>query len=232
VTAVRRGIPRRGGSPRLVRGRKAGTAHLFSDLAYERIKELIITTKLPPGALLTEGELAGQLGLGRMPVREAMQRLAQDDLVMIVPRKGSFVLPVQVEDLQKIFELRVTLECLSCQLAAERITDEELKKLEAMFENVDSLDEGSEEHVRIDRAFHRAVAAATRNEYLQRAVERTLNLAVRLLYVSGSRMAKVGEIAGEYRRVLDALRRRDGRAASEAMRAHIEEFRKKVRSAV
>ena len=94
------------------------------------------------------------------------------------------------------------------------------------------MDEGSEEHVRIDRAFHQAVAAATRNEYLQRAVERTLSFAVRLLYVSGSRMAKVGEIAEEYRRVVDALKRRDGAAAAKAMRAHIEEFRSKVRSAV
>lgn len=229
---MRRNLSKTARSPRPAPRRKTATGHLFSDLAYERIKEMIITAKLPPGALLTEGELASQLGMGRMPVREAMQRLAEDDLVMIVPRKGSFVLPIQVEDLQKIFELRVTLECLSCQLAAERITEEELKKLEAMFENVDSLDEGSEEHVRIDRAFHRAIAAATRNEYLQRAVERTLNLAVRLLYVSGSRMAKVGEIVEEYRRVLDALRRRDGKAAAEAMRAHIEEFRKKVRNAV
>jgi len=219
-------------SPRPGRRRKPTTGHLFSDLAYERIKEMIISAKLAPGALLTEGQLAGELGMGRMPVREAMQRLAQEDLVMIVPRKGAFVHPIQVEDLQKIFELRVTLECLSCELAAERITDEEVKALEAIFEGVDSLAEGSEEHVRIDRTFHRAIAAAARNEYLQRAVERTLNLAIRLLYVSGSRMAKVGEIAEEYRRVLDALRRRDGKAAAEAMRAHIEEFRKKVRSVV
>ncbi len=229
---LRRGLTRTGRSSRTARRRKPATGHLFSDLAYERIKEMIITAKLPPGSLLTEAELAGQLGIGRMPVREAMQRLVQDDLVMIVPRKGSFVHPIQVEDLQQIFELRVALECLSCQLAAERMTAEELKSLEAMFEDVDVLAEGSEEHVRVDRAFHRAIAAATRNEYLQRAVERTLNLALRLLYVSGSRMAKVGEIAEEYRRVLDALRRRDGEAAAEAMRAHIEEFRKKVRSAV
>jgi len=229
---ARKGRPKTPRSPRPGRKRMAGTAQLFSDLAYGQIKEMIISAKLPPGSLLTEGELAAQLGLGRMPVREAMQRLAQEDLVMILPRKGSFVHPIQVEDLQKIFELRVTLECLSCELAAERITDEELEGLDALFEKVDTLAEGSEEHVRIDRAFHRAIAAATRNEYLQRAVDRTLNLAIRLLYVSGSRMAKVGEIAEEYRRVLDALRRRDGKAAAEAMRAHIEEFRKKVRSAV
>jgi DNA-binding GntR family transcriptional regulator len=229
---MRRSTFKIAGSRRGARTQKAASGHLFSDLAYERIKEMIISSRLSPGTLLTEGQLASQLGMGRMPVREAMQRLALEDLVMILPRKGAFVQPIQVEDLQKIFELRVTLECLSCELAAERITEEELKKLEAMFENVDSLAEGSEEHVRVDRAFHRAIASATRNEYLQRAVERTLNLAIRLLYVSGSRMAKVGEIAEEYRRVLEALRRRDGKAAAEAMRAHIEEFRKKVRDTV
>lgn len=217
---------------RVERGRRRAPAHLFSELAYERIKEMIITARLAPGTMLTEGELSRQLRMGRMPVREAMQRLAQEDLVIIMPRKGYFVHAIRVEDLQKIFELRVTLECLSATLAAERITEEELKKLEALFRDVEELDEGSEEHVRIDRAFHQAVAAATRNEYLQRAVERTLSFAVRLLYVSGSRMAKVGEIAEEYRRVLDALKRRDCTAAAKAMRAHIEEFRAKVRSAV
>src|SRR5574342_876176 len=116
-----KGRPKTPISPRPGRKQKPGIAQLFSDLAYGQIKEMIISAKLPPGSLLTEGELASQLGIGRMPVREAMQRLAQEDLVMILPRKGSFVHPIQVEDLQKIFELRVTLECLSCELAAERI---------------------------------------------------------------------------------------------------------------
>ena len=108
------------------RGRRRAPAHLFSELAYERIKEMIITARLAPGTMLTEGELSRQLRMGRMPVREAMQRLSQEDLVIILPRKGYFVHAIRVEDLQKIFELRVTLECLSASLAAERITAEEL----------------------------------------------------------------------------------------------------------
>jgi DNA-binding GntR family transcriptional regulator len=92
--------------------------------------------------------------------------------------------------------------------------------------------DGRAEHVRIDRAFHRAVAAATRNDYLQRAVDRTLTLALRLQYLSGSRMARVREIAHEYRAVIAALRRHDGSGAEAAMHAHIEQFRNKVRSAM
>lgn len=212
--------------------RSRPSRHLFSDLAYERLKEMIIAITLPPGRLLGEAEVAAQLRMGRMPVREAMQRLAREDLVIILPRKGSFVAPIQVEDLPKIFELRVTLECLSARLAAERITEDELQRLETLIRDVEPLPEGPEAHVRIDRAFHRGIAAATRNDYLQRAVERTLNLALRLLYVSGSRMARVGEIAHEYRAVLAALHDRDGVRAAEAMRAHIEEFRNKVRRAM
>jgi DNA-binding GntR family transcriptional regulator len=202
---------------------------LFSDRAYEAIRERIVTTELAPGRLLTEAELASQLGLGRMPVREALQRLVQDDLVVILPRKGSFVAPIRVEDLPKIFELRLALEGLASRLAAERMTAEELAWLEALIADARGLSDGSAEHVRVDRAFHRAIAAATRNEYLQRAVERTLNLALRLLYLSDSRMARVREIEHEYRAVLRALRRRDGAAAAAAMRGHIEEFRNKVR---
>ncbi|MDR7522800.1 MAG: GntR family transcriptional regulator [Armatimonadota bacterium] len=216
----------------LRRGRTRRGARLQSDEAYERIKAMILMTRLAPGQMLTEADLAAQLGMGRMPVREALQRLAQEDLVTIVPRKGSLVTPIQVDDLQKIFELRLALEGLSARLAAERITDDELDAIVALIEGAREATEGSERHVQVDRAFHLGIAAATRNEYLQRAVERTLNLALRLLYISGSSMAKVGEIAHEYYAVLDALRRRDGPAAAAAMQAHIEEFRTKVRSAI
>jgi DNA-binding GntR family transcriptional regulator len=212
--------------------RVAPRRQLFSDEAYERLKQMIITAELRPGTPLTEADLATQLGLGRMPVREALQRLAQEDLVVIVPRKGSFVSPIRVEDLQKIFELRLAVEGLSARLAAERIREDELRALEGLIERAGDVDEGSRRHVQIDRTFHLTIAAAARNEYLARAVERTLNLALRLLYLSGSRMAKVGEIAHEYRAVLDALRRGDGEAASAAMQAHIEEFRKKVRASI
>jgi DNA-binding GntR family transcriptional regulator len=224
-TGIREARRPRPGQPGKLRG-------LFSDQAYERIKEMILTMQLRPGQMLTEAELGAQLGLGRMPVREALQRLAQEDLVAIVPRKGSFVVPLQLDDLQQIFELRLALECLSARLAAERITEEELRQLEELIERNRAVNEGTAAHVRVDRAFHLGVAAASRNEYLVRAVERLLNLALRLLYMSGSPMARVGEILPEYRSILDALRRRDGEAACRAMEAHIEEFRNKVRHAI
>jgi DNA-binding GntR family transcriptional regulator len=205
---------------------------LQSAEAYERIREMILTAELPPGRHITEVELAHQLGMGRMPVREALQRLAQEDLITIVPRKGSMVAPIQIDDLQKIFELRLVLEGLSAQLAAERITDEELDSIENLIDMVYDVDEGSREHVRIDREFHLRIALATRNEYLHRAVERVLNHALRLLYISGSRMARVKDIRHEYDAVIRALRRREGRAAALAMQSHIEEFRKKVRSSI
>lgn len=205
---------------------------MISDQAYERIKEMILTMDLRPGQMLTEAELGAQLRLGRMPVREALQRLAQEDLVTIVPRRGSFVTPLQLDDLQQIFELRLALECLSAWLAAERITDEEMQRLEDLIERNRHVNEGTAAHVRVDRAFHLGVAAATKNAYLVRAVERLLNLALRLLYMSGSPMDRVSEIFLEYRSVLDALRRRDGPGACRAMEAHIEAFRNKVRNAI
>jgi len=211
---------------------RKGNNKLFGDEAYERIKDAILTMQLSPGQPLTEGELGARLGLGRMPVREALLRLAQEGMVTIVPRKGSFVTRVGIEDLQKIFELRLTVEGLSARLAAERITALEFDTLEALFEKSPNIQEGSEQHVRIDRAFHLTVARATKNEYLERAVEHTLNLAMRLLYLSGSRMSKVSEIMPEYQAVLDALRGRDPDAACRAMQAHIEEFRKKVRGMI
>jgi DNA-binding GntR family transcriptional regulator len=193
---------------------------------------MIIAMTLAPGQVLTEAELATNLGLGRMPVREALRRLVEDDLVVVLPRRGSLVTPICLEDLPKIFELRLVLEGPAARLAAERISPAELDALEALIAGGTGLSDGPAEHVRIDRAFHRAVAAATRNDFLQRAVDRTLTLALRLQYLSGSRMAHVREIAHEYQAVIDALRRRDVSGAEAAMRAHIEQFRNKVRGAM
>lgn len=224
--------PRRSPGTRLRRARSSRSPILFSDQAYERLKQMILTMALRPGQVLTEARLAQRLRLGRMPVREALQRLAQEDLVTIIPRKGVFVAPLRLDELQNIFELRLTLECFAARLAAERITDEELARLYDLIERHRDVNEGSAAHVRIDRAFHLGIAAATKNDHLVRAVERLLNLALRLLYMSGSRMARVGEILPQYLSVLDALRRRDGDAACRAMQSHIEEFRNKVRQSI
>ena len=108
----------------------------LSDKAYELIRHKIITLELPPLAPIDEQALMEDLQLGRTPIREALQRLAAEDLVLLAPRRGMFVADISITDLQKIFELRMVLEGFCARLAAERVTPEQLAKMEAAIQEL------------------------------------------------------------------------------------------------
>src|SRR3989304_7611670 len=85
----------------------------LSQKAYLQLRRKIITIDLPPGAILDEAILQADLGLGRTPIREALQRLAWEKLVTIIPRRGIFVADIALTDLQRLFEMRTSLEALA-----------------------------------------------------------------------------------------------------------------------
>ena len=89
--------------------------------AYELIRVKIITTQMPPGAVIHEGDLMAELGLGRTPIREALKLLEAQRLVSVSPRRGMFVAPINLADLGEIEEMRSVLDPLSVRLAAARI---------------------------------------------------------------------------------------------------------------
>ena len=93
---------------------------------YRQIKEKIITLRLPPASMIDEERLANQMNIGLTPVRQALRRLALENLVVILPRRGTMVADLNLADLQKIFELRVELETLAARLAAQRATPEQI----------------------------------------------------------------------------------------------------------
>ena len=105
----------------------------LADRAYVAIRDLIVSLELPPGALIDERRAGAQsLGIGRTPVREALRRLAQEQLVEVFPRRGMFVTGVDVRDLARISEVRAALEPEAARLAAERATDEQRDGLAAL----------------------------------------------------------------------------------------------------
>src|SRR5690242_5497249 len=110
-------------------------ANSQSGEAYRLIKEQIITLALPPAALIDEARLMADLELGRTPIREALQRLALENLVVILPRRGTIVADLNMSDLQKIFEIRVDLEVYVVRLAARRASAAQIDAMEALFED-------------------------------------------------------------------------------------------------
>src|ERR1044071_4558037 len=93
-----------------------------SEEAYHRILERIVTLEMAPGSVVNEARLRDELKIGRTPIREALQRLARENLVRSVPHRGTFVTDVNISDLARITEVRLVLEAHAARLAAEKMT--------------------------------------------------------------------------------------------------------------
>src|SRR5260370_5958470 len=93
-----------------------------SEEAYHRILERIVCLEMPPGSVVNEAHLREELKIGRTPIREALQRLARENLVRSIPHRGTFVTDVNITDLARITEVRVVLESHAARLAAERLS--------------------------------------------------------------------------------------------------------------
>lgn len=101
----------------------------LADTAFERIRGDILECALEPGAEVTEGELAERYGLGKAPIRAALQRLAQVGLVQALPRRGHLITPITVKDVHDLFELRMLIEPPLAAKAARTITDADVERL-------------------------------------------------------------------------------------------------------
>src|SRR5205809_1514706 len=93
-----------------------------SELAYQRILDRVVSLEMPPGSVVNEARLREELKIGRTPIREALQRLARENLVRSIPHRGTFVTDVNITDLARITEVRVVLEAHAARLAAEKAT--------------------------------------------------------------------------------------------------------------
>src|SRR2546427_1570916 len=116
----------------------------LSEQAYLRIRDQIITLSLPPGSVIDEGRLRQQLGLGRTPIREALRRLSQEDLVAVIPNRGTFVAGITITDLAAVTEIRVELEGFAFRLAAERATPDECAVFRDLIAELDAMEPDGE----------------------------------------------------------------------------------------
>ena len=144
----------------------------LTDRAYAQIEELIVTLQLPPGTVLSELVLADRLGIGRTPIREALQRLSRDGLVNILPRRGVLVSDIDLRAQLRLLEVRRELERLMARSAAERATDEERSQFSeiaaGMYRASDKQDDIS--FMRLDQQFNTLVSLAARNEFASRSM--------------------------------------------------------------
>jgi DNA-binding GntR family transcriptional regulator len=201
---------------------------LAADRAYLAIRGLIVSLELPPGAVIDERELMRRLGLGRTPVREALRKLAQEQLVEVFPRRGMFVTGVDVRDLARISEVRAALEPEAARLAAERATEEERDELAALS---DSIKRGAD-LMGLDERIHRAIYAAAHNDLMEKTLGEYYVLALRIWMLALDRAQDLEEAVEAHRDLIQAIVVGNGDRAADTMRAHVRDFEQAMRKAL
>jgi DNA-binding GntR family transcriptional regulator len=194
-----------------------------SDRAYAELKRLIVETELAPGVLLEERDLMERLGVGRTPLREAIQRLTRDNLIESVPHRGYFVTEVTFANVRHAFELRLAIEVFAAGIAARRATARDLQQFDDLLAEIRAgLGTGDRHwHLDVDRRVHLVVASATGNPYLRQTIEDLFNLSARLQYMARQPISLAREEIDNYQHLRDAIGARDDTAAAAAMQDHI-----------
>jgi DNA-binding GntR family transcriptional regulator len=208
-------------------GARSGAGELLADRAYVELRDLIITLALAPGAPINEDLLGRELQLGRTPLREAIKRLALENLISVYPRRGTFVTEINITDLAHISDVRVQLEGHAAYRAAQRLTEAERQELDALLEQV-SRPEG--DLMSLDAQVHRFIYSCAGNPYLRDTLERYLNLSLRIWYLVLARLPHLFERVLEHRDLLQAIRDGHAERAREIAAEHVATFEGEIRS--
>lgn len=141
--------------------------------AYDELRARIVGLELAPGTRLIERDLAEELNVSRIPLREAMQRLAQDGLVVVVPRQGAIVSPFTVDDVRDLFDVRESLEVLAARLAAERADEAGLNSLAAQLDTARRATERGDKPAiaAANAGFHAIIVELAANPLLESLLE-------------------------------------------------------------
>ncbi|MGW0816494.1 GntR family transcriptional regulator [Streptomyces viridiviolaceus] len=211
----------------------AGQGHgTLADQAYRSIADRLVTLQIRPGEPINDERIAGELGFGRTPVREALKRLEHERLIVAYPRRGTFATEVQIADLGHISEVRLQLEPLAAALAAERASDGDRAGLDRLLAQLAKSSDGEGDLIRLDMTLHRAIYAATRNPYLEDTLIRYDNLATRIWCLFLDRLPDLAGHVHEHGPLLSAIIDRDAEKAKALAASHVKGFEVAIRSVI
>lgn len=205
----------------------------LTERAYRQIEELIVTLELPPETILSEQSLAQRLSIGRTPIREALQRLARDGLVVILPRRGILVSQINLKTQMRLLEVRRELERLMARSAAERATPEETVQFGSIARDMRRASDQADDmtFMRLDRALNELVSQAARNEFAARAMSLMHGLSRRFWYQHYREAGDLPLSARLHADLADAIARHEVEAAgraSDLLIDYIESFARKT----
>lgn len=194
------------------------------EVVCETLREAIRKGVLKPGERLMEIQLADELGVSRTPVREAIRKLELEGYVIMMPRRGTYVANLSIRDINEVFEIRTALDSLASGLAAERITDEELERLQRLLVHISEYIEENdmEKIVAADTEFHDILYQASRNTRLVGIIVNLREQMTRFRSMSMGFPGRLRETLAEHKKIVDAIAQGDVKEAQQAAEYHME----------
>ncbi len=194
------------------------------ELVLDAIRSAIMNGTLQPRERLMEIQLAEELGVSRTPIREALRKLELEGFIVMVPRKGAYVSDLSFKDIADVFEIRAALEGLAAGLAAERITEDELERMERLLVEKQEaiLQDDIDKLVEVDTKFHELMYQSSRNVRLSTIISNLREQIQRFRLTSLSYPGRNKLSLEEHKKIVEAIQARDYQSARQLAQEHIE----------
>lgn len=196
----------------------------LKEMAFQAIKNAILTNRLEPGKIYSEFGLATELGISKTPVREALADLAVQGFVTVLARKGIRINSLTAKDIRDLYEFRAALETAIIRHITPELTEQSIRRLETIQKKQEAAikEDNRMKYLRIDREFHLFLASLTQNQYMISALEGVRDL----IDWTGSkallRNGRIVEVKEEHNRILHTLKKRNVKSAAKMMEEHIQ----------
>jgi DNA-binding GntR family transcriptional regulator len=193
---------------------------------FDAIRQAIVQLKFRPGYLLSEADVARQLGVSRQPVREAFIKLAEVGLVEVKPQRGTFVMLISIRQVQNVRFIREAIEVAVVRKAALEASPKRIEEFRRLLEAQREAERSGDhmEFLRLDEAFHQALSHAVDTDYAWRVLENLKAQMDRVRHLSMPDATPIDVLIGQHAAIIDAIARHAPDEAEAAMRAHLNEI--------
>lgn len=193
---------------------------------FDTVRQAIVQLRFRPGYLLSEADVARQLGVSRQPVREAFIKLAEVGLVEVKPQRGTFVMLISIRQVQNVRFIREAIEVAVVRKAALEASPARIEEFRRLLDAQRAAEANGDhvEFLRLDEAFHQALAHSVGTDYAWRVLENLKAQMDRVRYLSMPDATPIDVLIGQHAAVIDAIARHAPDEAEAAIRAHLSEI--------
>ena len=201
-------------------------------LVEAELTRAIVEGHLPPGSRIVEADIARRMGISRAPVREAARRLERQGVLVSRPRHGFAVRTISVQEIDDLYEVRLSIELTSIELACRKADDAGLARVKALVDTMvrDAATQPQDERITSDLELHTLICELSGNAHLRRIYQNTQTELRMIIALIDAVYHDPATVASLHYPIVDALMKRDAEAAKAAMRVHLEDAWKNVRA--